>query len=50
MAEHGKRRYDFGGELVPLKKPKNEIVAKLGQRNEITQSVCRVVILGCDQR
>jgi len=25
MAETGKRRYDFGGEIVPYKRPKNEI-------------------------
>eukprot|EP00794_Sanderia_malayensis_P012164 gene12164-13419_t len=38
MAELGKRRYDFGGELVPLKKQKNELVAVGAQRNEIIQS------------
>lgn len=25
MAETGKRRYDFGGEIVPYKRQKNEI-------------------------
>ena len=28
MADAGKRRYDFGGEIVPYKRPKNEIAIR----------------------
>ena len=28
MADAGKRRYDFGGEIVPYKRPKNEVAIR----------------------
>ena len=40
MADTGKRRYDFGGEIVPYKKPKNEVVLRKPHPRSVVPLVC----------